>query len=72
MEYDENKQILSRLNDWLEARDQLSQMRSEYTGYSPSYHLHSWIDAEEKARNAFYDALGTFIDMRVKALKEVL
>jgi hypothetical protein len=56
--------LLTAFEDWLEARTELNQMKSEYTGYSPSYHLQSWIDMEDKAKNQVREALKNLLGLK--------
>lgn len=66
MEIDIND-VLSALDDYAEASAKLRQMRSEYTGHSPSYHLYSWQEASDKAKQRVKEALDAYIDARVEA-----
>lgn len=59
------KDLLQALGDVSEAKQELAQAQSEYTGYSPSYHLHSWHEAEEKAIDRMIVALDAYIDHRI-------
>lgn len=50
-------EILRALDDYYEASQELAQRQSEYTGYSPSWALHSWIECKEKAMERLSAAL---------------
>ena len=57
--------LLNALDDVAEAREELRQYQSEYTGYSPSYALQSWYEAEQHAKEKLIATLDAYIDERV-------
>lgn len=61
-------ELVDAFEDLAEARRELAKMRGEYTGYSPSYHLDSWYEAESKARERVGRVLDEYIDSRIKGV----
>lgn len=57
--------LFDALSDCVEAREELRQRRAEYTGYSPSWALASWIEAEEHAKQRLKQALDAYIDEKM-------
>lgn len=53
--------VLTAFRDWVEADAELKQMQGEYTGYSPSYHLASWYEVAQKAKDKAGKALADYI-----------
>lgn len=61
--------LIRAVEDVLEARQELAQMESEYTGFSPSWALASWIEAKDKAEQKFKDRLKAYIRQEVEDAK---
>ena len=53
--------VLEALEDYREAKEELKQREAEYTGYSPSWALASWIECRDKARGRVDAALREYI-----------
>lgn len=53
--------VLTAFRDWTEADAELKHMQGEYTGYSPGYHLASWYEAAQKAKDKAGKALADYI-----------
>lgn len=58
--------ILSAFDDYHEATVELDQHRAEYTGYSPSYALGSWIELQNKSKRRVVEALDAYVDAKIK------
>lgn len=61
-------EFMEALDDYARANEELSRMQGEYTGHSPSYHLHSWYEAKDAAKTRVTEALDKLIDARVAAV----
>lgn len=53
--------LMDAIDDYCAAHHELMQMRSEYTGYSPDYHLASWFEAEKKAKERIAKLLESYV-----------
>lgn len=58
--------LFSAIDDWQEAKRELRERQSEYTGYSPSWALSSWIEREKVSKREVQIALDAYIDERIK------
>lgn len=57
--------LISAFEDVIEAREELRERQSEYTGYSPSWALASWIESEAKAKEKLAERLSAYIRQEI-------